>query len=289
MEHHANYLPWQRVCRLTGAELHIIELAEDGGLDWQNTEGLFDRRTRLIAITQVSNVLGVQNPVAELCSVARDRDIAVLVDGAQAVGHSPIDLQALGCDFFVCSAHKMYGPAGIGMLYGTAERLVEMQPLLVGGGMVDQVGEGVEASDWIDAPGCFEAGSPDLPGAVGFAAAAGYLASLDLQAAHRRELALARSAAEQLARRKGIWLPVAPERLDAPLFSFTLDVVHPHDIAQVAGEAGVAIRAGHHCAQPLLRRLGVAATARASFGLYNDQPDVDALCDAVDRAISLFS
>lgn len=289
MEHHANYLPWQRVCRVTGAELCIIELTEDGGLDWQNAEGLFDRRTRLIALTQVSNVLGIENPLEAICTTARERRIAVLVDGAQSVGHLPIDLQSLGCDFFACSAHKMYGPAGIGLLYGQSERLAEMQPLLVGGGMVDRVGEGVEASEWIEAPGCFEAGSPNLPGAVGFAVAADYLRSVDLWQAHQRELGLARAAARALAGIKGVRLTLTDDRIDAPLFSFTIDGIHPHDIAQVAGEAGVAIRAGHHCAQPLMRHLGVDATARVSFGLYNDEADVDALCQAVERAAALFS
>ena len=289
MEHHANYLPWQRVCRQTGAELCIIELTEDGRLDWRNAKGLFDRGTRLIALTHVSNVLGIENPVDVICRAARERGIAVLIDGAQSVGHLPIDLKAAGCDFFACSAHKMYGPAGIGLLYGRSERLAEMQPLLVGGGMVDRVGEGVEASDWIEAPGCFEAGSPNLPGAVGFAAAADYLRSVDLRQAHGREVALARAAAAALARIKGVRLTVTQDRIDSPLFSFTIDGVHPHDIAQLAGEAGVAIRAGHHCAQPLMRHLGVDATARVSFGLYNDEADIDALCQAVEQATSLFS
>lgn len=289
MEHHANYLPWQRVCQATGAELGIIELGADRQLDWTATPGLFDPTTRLIAVTQVSNVLGVVNPVAELCATARANGIPVLVDGAQAVGHTAVDVQALDCDFYAFSAHKMYGPAGIGLLYGRQERLVEMQPLLVGGGMVDVVGEGSAESLWAEAPACFEAGSPNLPGAVGFAAAADYMQALGAERVAQHVAALTRSAIDALRDVDGLRLLVPADAITAPVVSFTLKGLHPHDVAQIAGESQVAIRAGHHCAQPLLRSLGLAATARASFAVYNDDSDVDALVEAIGRARALFA
>ena len=289
MEHHANYLPWQRVCRERGAELRIIELNDDGSLDLAGAPELFDARTKVIALCQVSNVLGVENPLRELCGTARDHGIPVLVDAAQSVSHLPLDVVELGCDFLACSAHKMYGPAGIGLLYGRAERLAQMTPLLVGGGMVDEVGEGTADSSWSEAPACFEAGSPNLADAVGFAAAADYLDGLGRARVQAHLATLTAIAAEALVELPGLRLLPGEGTPQSALLSFTLDGVHPHDLAQVAGEQGVAIRAGHHCAQPLLRSLGLAATARASFGVYNDMDDVDALVRAVDSARRMFA
>ena len=289
MEHHANYLPWQRICRDRGAELRIIELHEDGSLDLAGAPELFSPRTRLIALCQVSNVLGVENPLRELCVTARAHDIPVLVDAAQGVSHLPLDVSELGCDFLACSAHKMYGPSGIGLLYGRAERLEEMAPLLLGGGMVDQVGEGVADSSWSAVPARFEAGSPNLGGAVAFAAAADYLQDLDRHRVQAHLTMLTMAAAGALAELPGLRLLPPAETPRSAILSFTLDAVHPHDLAQVAGEQGVAIRAGHHCAQPLMRSLGLVATARASFGVYNGMDDVEALVRAVDSARRLFS
>jgi cysteine desulfurase/selenocysteine lyase len=288
MEHHANYLPWQRICRERGAELRIIELSADGTLDLAGTPELFAPQTRLIALCQISNVLGVENPVRELCAAARAHDIPVLVDAAQSVAHLPLDVLDLGCDFLACSAHKMYGPAGIGLLYGRAARLAEMEPLLLGGGMVDQVGEGSAASSWSEVPARFEAGSPNLPGALGFAAAADFLDGLGRERVHAHLAQLTGAAADALVDVPGLRLLAPAGNAPTAILSFTLDGVHPHDLAQVAGEQGVAIRAGHHCAQPLLRHLGLSATARASFGVYNDLADVAALVRAVDRAHRLF-
>ena len=288
MEHHANYLPWQRICRDRGAELRIIELHEDGSLDLAGAPELFSPRTRLIALCQVSNVLGVENPLRELCVTARAHDIPVLVDAAQGVSHLPLDVSELGCDFLTCSAHKMYGPSGIGLLYGRAERLEEMAPLLLGGGMVDQVGEGVADSSWSAVPARFEAGSPNLGGAVAFAAAADYLQGLDRYRVQAHLAMLTATAVEALADVPGLRLLPPAETCRSAILSFNLDAVHPHDLAQVVGEQGVAIRAGHHCAQPLMRSLGLVATARASFGVYNDRDDVEALVRAVDSARRLF-
>jgi len=289
MEHHANYLPWQRICRERGAELRIIELGEDGGLDLAGAPELFAPGTRMIALSQVSNVLGVETPLRELCASARALDIPVLVDAAQGVSHLAVNVAELGCDFLACSAHKMYGPAGIGFLYGRAERLAEMAPSLVGGGMVDEVGEGTAENSWSQVPARFEAGSPNLPGALGFAAAADYLEHLGLARVQAHVASLTNLAAAALADLPGVrlWPQAGVQR--SGILSFTLDDVHPHDLAQVAGEQGVAIRAGHHCAQPLMRRLGLTATARASFGVYNDLDDVNALVRAVDSARRLLA
>ena len=289
MEHHANYLPWQRVCRDRGAELRIIELHEDGSLDLAGSPELFAPQTRLIALCQVSNVLGVENPLRELCATARAHDIPLVVDAAQGVSHLPLDVCELGCDFLACSAHKMYGPSGIGLLYGRAERLQEMAPLLLGGGMVDEVGEGTAESTWTRTPARFEAGSPNLAGAVAFAAAADYLQGLDRHRVQAHLTMLTTAAAEALAEVSGLRLLPPGETPRSAILSFTLDAVHPHDLAQVAGEQGVAIRAGHHCAQPLMRSLGLVATARASFGVYNGMHDVEALVRAVDSARRLLS
>ena len=289
MEHHANYLPWQRVCQQSGAELRIIELTDQGQLDLANTPDLFAPQTRLIAVTHVSNVLGLEVPLQPLCAQARAHDIPVLVDAAQSVSHLPLDVDEIGCDFLACSAHKMYGPTGIGLLYGRAPRLAEMQPLLLGGGMVDQVGEGMAESRWAEVPACFEAGSPNLPGAVGFAAAAEYLDGLGRERIRRRLDDLTQAAVDALAGIPGLRLLQPPGSSPSAILSFTMAGVHPHDLAQVAGEQGVAIRAGHHCAQPLLNRMGLAATARASLAVHNDVDDIEALVRALQLARHLFA
>ncbi len=286
MEHHANLLPWQRVCRERGAELRVIELREDGSLDWQAAEELFDRRTRLIALCQISNVLGSENPVQSLCARAAEAAIPVLVDAAQSVGHSRVDVTDLDCDFLAFSAHKMYGPTGIGALYAKAERCEEMEPLLVGGGMVDEVT--LETASWAACPQRFEAGTPNLAGAAGFAAAVEYLNQLGMEVIHAHLSALTERAIEALAQVPGLRL--IPERTveRAAIVSFVVDGVHPHDLAQIAGEQGVAVRAGHHCCQPLMQHLGVAATTRASVAVYNDEADIEALLRAIDQAQRLF-
>lgn len=288
MEHHANYLPWQRVCQQTGAELCVLELDAAGALDF-SAEAVFGPRTRLIALCHVSNVLGVENPVAEVCAKARAQGIPVLVDAAQSVAHVPLHVQQMDCDFLAFSGHKMYGPSGIGVLYARDERLQEMAPLLVGGSMVDHVGEGVSASSWAEVPARFEAGSPNLPGAVGLAAAVEYLQQLDRHAMHRHITDLGAATAEALQEVPGLRILPSADAPPSGIVSFTIDGLHPHDIAQIAAEHGVAIRAGHHCAQPLLRKLGIDATARASFGVYNDCADVNALASAVRAAQQLFT
>ena len=288
MEHHANFLPWQAVCRERGGKLCIIELNPDGTLDLESAAGLFGERTKFIALTYVSNVLGVINPIKEIVARAAEHDIPVLIDAAQSVGHMKVDVTALECDFIAFSAHKMFGPSGIGALYAKAQRLEEMEPLLLGGGMVDFVTE--KESHWLPYPAKFEAGSQNLADAIGFAAAVDYINSIDLETGHKHVMKLTRYAMDALSNITGVKIygpPTSDRR--AGTISFNLTDVHPHDVAQVAGERGVAIRAGHHCCQPLMQHLGVAAMVRASFAPYNNHADVDALVDAVLAAQAVFA
>ena len=287
MEHHSNFLPWQRVCALRGARLRVIPIDDTGRLDLDVAEGLFGERTRLIAITQLSNVLGTINPVEAIVRQAQSRSIPVLVDAAQSVGHMTVDVQQLGCDFLVASAHKLCGPTGIGFLYGRAAQLAQVEPLLLGGGMVDRVG----LSDYslADVPARFEAGSPNLAGAVGLAAAIDYLDDVGLDAieAYLSELTVyAHRALSDIAGLRLFGPDPGPGH--GGILTFDLAAIHPHDLAQVAADHQVAIRAGHHCCQPLMQRLGVSSTARASFHLYNTEVDIDRLVVALADAKRLF-
>lgn len=288
MEHHANYLPWQALCHESGAQLKIIELKKNGSLNLENCSGLYDSTTKLISITHVSNVLGVINPIKEICAKASEQGIAVMVDAAQSVGHLPVDVIELDCDFLSFSAHKMFGPTGIGALYGKAERLAEMEPLLLGGGMVDNVNDGV--SSWMPYPAKFEAGSQNLADALGFAAAVNWLEKTGMDIMHAHVTDLTQYALDSLSKLNNIDIygPANAEQR-AGIISFNLKNVHPHDVAQIAGERGVAIRAGHHCCQPLMHELAVAATARASFAPYNSLHDIDALLDAIHEAQQMFA
>ena len=288
MEHHSNFLPWQRVCQQNGAQLRVIPLDADSRLDLTKADGLFSDKTRLIAVTHISNVLGVKNPIGEIIKLAKARSIPVLVDAAQSAGHSVIDVQSLDCDFLVASAHKMCGPTGVGFLYAKPDRLSQTEPMLLGGGMVDEVGS--ETSSWADIPACFEAGSPNLSGVIGMAAAARYLSQIGVSQIEQRVNQLTQLAAAELSKIGGVNL-YGPESDDsrAGILSFNIDTIHPHDVAQIAAERNVAIRAGHHCCQPLMKRLGVSSTARASFHLYNNEDDVLALIEAVVEAKRFFT
>jgi cysteine desulfurase/selenocysteine lyase len=287
MEHHANFLPWQRICRKAGARLRIIELKPDATLDLVSASELYGPRTRLIALSHVSNVLGVVNPVKEVAARAAAEKIPVLIDGAQSVGHMPVDVAELGCDFLAFSAHKMCGPSGIGALYAKPERLEEMEPLLLGGGMVDYVGE--VDSAWAPYPSKFEAGSPNLAGAVGFSTAVEYLDRLGLEVIDQHVRELTRQALDALTKVPGIRI-YGPTETDhrSGIVAFNINGIHPHDLGQIAGEQGVAIRAGHHCCQPLMAKLGTPATARASFALYNGPDDIEALLAALAAARRTF-
>lgn len=280
LEHHSNFLPWQRVCQKLGTRLRIIPVDENGQLDLEKAESLFDARTGFIAITQASNVLGTINPIKEIVSRAKQLSIPVLVDAAQAVGHMAVDVQDLDCDFLVASAHKMCGPTGIGFLYGKPQRLAETEPLLLGGGMVDEVN--FDNSTWAEIPTRFEAGSPNLSGAVGFAAAADYLLDIGIQAIEQRVQNLTALAYRTLSEIEGLSLYGSTiDTNHGGILSFNIEGIHPHDVAQIAAEHGVAIRAGHHCCQPLMQHLGVSSTARASFSFYNNEQDIAALAQAM--------
>ena len=287
LEHHANYLTWQALCNETGAQLKIIELEQGGILDLENCSGLYDSNTKLISITQISNVLGTINPIKDICKKAAEQGIAVMVDAAQSVGHIPVDVTALDCDFLAFSAHKMFGPTGIGALYGKAERLAEMEPLLLGGGMVDSINN--NDCTWMPYPAKFEAGSQNLADALGFAAAVNWLDKIGMDAVHQHVTDLTQYALDSLSKLNDIEIYGPSDALlCGGIVSFNLNDVHPHDVGQIAGERGVAIRAGHHCCQPLMQHLGVAATARASFSPYNSHDDIDALVDAITAAQKMF-
>ncbi len=283
MEHHANYLPWQALCREAGAQLNIIELNQDGTLDLENCAELYSTNTKMIAITQLSNVLGVINPVKEICARAKEQGIAVLIDAAQSVGHVAVDVNELDCDFLAFSAHKMFGPTGIGALYAKSERLHEMEPLILGGGMVDHVNQC--DSIWMPYPSKFEAGSQNLADALGFAAAVNWINSIGMASMHTYVTEITQYALDCLSKLNSVEI-YGPKSADqrGGIISFNLKDVHPHDVGQIAGEQGVAIRAGHHCCQPLMQQLDVAATARASFAPYNNRDDVDALMESIHIA-----
>ncbi len=285
-EHHSNWVPWQQVTHRMGAALKVIPLKADGRLDLETfRKGLEAHRTKWVAVTWVSNVLGVENEIRAVCEAAHAAEARVLVDGAQGVAHLPVDVQAMGCDFLAFSGHKMYGPMGIGALWGRRELLEQMEPMIYGGEMISRVEDG--DSTWTDVPWRFEGGTPHAAGAVGLAAAVDWLRELPA-VAHEHEAALARQAAEELAALPGVkvWGP-AEGRLS--LVSFSVEGVHPHDVAQVLDNRGVEIRAGHLCAQPLLRRLGVESVARASFFPGNTADEVRRLVEGVRAAQELFT
>ena len=280
MEHHSNLLPWQMVCRQTGAALRFMECEPDGSLDVNKVEGLIGERTRLVAITQLSNVLGRQYPVREIAELAHRRGAVVVVDGAQSAPHIPVDVQALGADFFAFSAHKVYGPMGIGVLYGRRELLDAMPPFLSGGEMIESVTR--EGAVFAALPHKFEAGTVNAAGAVGLHAALDYIRRVGFETIERRELALTIKTLDALKRIPHVHVlgPDKPEEHHG-ILSFTVDGVHPHDISEILASDGVNIRAGHHCAQPLLQQLGVSATARASFAFYNTEADAERFVAAV--------
>jgi len=287
MEHHANIVPWQALCAEKDARLRIVPITERGQLRLDEYERLLGPRTRLVAITHVSNVLGTVNHVAELVRLAHERGIAVLVDGSQAVAHMPVDVQAIGCDFYVFSGHKVFGPTGVGVLYGRASLLDAMPPYQVGGDMIRAVS--FERTVYKEVPYKFEAGTPNIAGVMGLAAAIDYLTGIGLNrvAAHGQELLTYGTAA--LSSIAGLRL-TATASARAPILSFVLDGVHPHDVATIVDHDGVAIRAGHHCCQPLMTRLGLpGGTVRASFALYNTREEIDALVTCLRTAQAVFA
>ena len=289
LEHHSNYLPWQRLCWHQQAHLKLIELNADGSLDLDGAEDLLSPRTKLIALSHASNVTGLLLPVQQICARARAANIPTVVDSAQAVHHQTLDVQALGCDFLTFSGHKIFGPNGIGVLYVSPEYLGQMQPLMLGGGMVDSVGADFANTQFVDPPASLEAGSQNLSGAHGLAAAIDFLETTRALNAPDYLTSLVSAAKQQLRAIPGVELLPCPADQAGSLFSFNLSGVHPHDVAQVAAESNLALRAGHHCAQPLMQSLGIAASVRASFSFYNDADDIEALVSAVHRAREEFA
>ncbi|HMN81670.1 MAG TPA: cysteine desulfurase [Burkholderiaceae bacterium] len=285
MEHHSNIVPWQLVCAQTGAVLRYVPITERGELEPGAFDALLGPRTRLAAITQVSNALGTVNPVAEMIRSAHAKGVPVLVDGAQAVAHQRVDVQALDADFYAFSGHKLYGPTGIGALHGRRELLAAMPPWQGGGDMIRTVS--FEASTWAEPPARFEAGTPNIAGAVALAAAIDYVDGIGLEriAAHEHRLLV--QATDALQRLPGVRL-YGTAAHKSGIVSFTVQGIHPHDLGTILDADGVAIRAGHHCAMPVMARFGIPGTARASFALYNDDDDVAALVAGIRKAQRLF-
>jgi cysteine desulfurase/selenocysteine lyase len=286
MEHHSNIVPWQLVASQTGAVVRAVPVTDTGELD----VGVFDRlltdRTRILALGHVSNALGTINPVRWMVSRARERDVVTVVDGAQSVPHLPIDVRSLGCDFFAFSGHKVLGPTGVGVLYGRADRLEAMAPWQGGGDMIETVT--LERSTFAAPPARFEAGTPMIAEVIGLGAALEYLEEVGHAAIGAWEEELLGYATERMRELSGVRL-IGTAREKAAVLSFVVEGVHPHDVGAVLDDDGVAIRAGHHCAQPLMRRFGLPATARASFAFYNTRDEVDALVRGVARVRSVFA
>lgn len=285
MEHHSNIVPWQLLCERSGAVLRVAPFDARGELREDEFARLLGPATRIVAITQLSNALGTINPVKQLIAQAHAAGAVVLVDGAQAVAHLPVDVQALDCDFYVFSGHKLYGPTGIGVLYGKAALLEAMPPWQGGGDMIREVT--FARTSYNDLPYKFEAGTPNIAGAIGLGAALDYLQSLDISAIAAHEQALLAYATGQVASIAGLQL-VGTARHKASVLSFTLAGVHPHDVGTVLDSEGVAVRTGHHCAMPVMAHFGLPATVRASFALYNTFDEVDALLRAIRRAQEVF-
>jgi cysteine desulfurase/selenocysteine lyase len=287
LEHHSNFVPWQYVARRTGAGFRMIPLTDGGELDLDALDGIASEgEIKVVATNLVSNALGTVNPVERLVGWAHDQGAIMVVDAAQAAPHRTIDVQALGCDFLAFSAHKMCGPSGVGALWGRRELLEEMEPFNLGGHMIKKVQ--FEETTWGDLPHKFEAGTSPIAEAVGFGAAIDYLNEVGLDAIEQHEHELVTYALERLADVPGILLYGPPPDRRSGIVSFNMDGVHPHDVAQVLDWEGVAIRAGHHCCQPLMQRLGVAATNRASFYLYTVPEEIDRLADGLHRVRKVF-
>jgi cysteine desulfurase/selenocysteine lyase len=283
MEHHANFVPWQQVARRSGAVCRFLPLTPDGQLDLSRLDEFLTRRTRLVAVTAMSNVLGTINPVAELARQAHARGAVVLVDAAQSIPHGRTDVAAMGADFVALSAHKLYGPSGVGVLYGRRELLEEMEPYVFGGHMISEVT--CEQSTWAPLPAKLEAGTPPIAQAIALGTAIDYLAQFDWEAIHHHEAQLVDRAFERLQAIPGLRIHGPAPRQRGSIVSFTIQGAHPEDLAQLLDRRGICVRHGHHCTMPLHDWLGVPATVRASFGLYNTLDEVDYLAESLHFAL----
>jgi cysteine desulfurase/selenocysteine lyase len=286
MEHHSNIVPWQIVCEEKGASLRVAPIDDRGELMLDELERLLGPRTKLLAITHMSNALGTVNPIERIVAMAHAAGVPVLVDGSQAAYHMPVDVQALGCDFYAATGHKLYGPTGIGILYGREAHLEWMPPYMGGGDMIASVT--FAKSSWNVLPYKFEAGTPDIAGAIGLGAAIDYVSGIGLDRIAAHEQDLLAYGTEALASFAGIRM-IGTAARKASILSFVMDDVHPHDIGTIVDREGVAIRTGHHCAQPVMERFSVPATARASFAMYNTREEIDALVRALVRVREVFA
>jgi cysteine desulfurase/selenocysteine lyase len=287
MEHHANIVPWQLICKFTGARLRYLPMADDFTVDTGDIESIIDATTKIVAVSAMSNVLGTIGPVAEVVTAARAVGAIVIADGAQSVPHLPTDVQELGVDFLAFGAHKMLGPTGVGALWGRPERLEEMEPAEGGGEMIRDVK--LYESRWASVPHKFEAGTPPIAEVIGFGAAIDYLSAFGMEAVRTHEIELTRYALDRLAEFPQLKV-YGPDdtALRGGAVSFTLADVHPHDMATILDEQGIAVRAGHHCAKPLMETIGVPATARASFYVYNTTAEVDSLVEGLRQCMEVF-
>ncbi len=285
MEHHANIVPWQMLCQETGARLRVVPLLEDGSLEPGAFEALLNEHTKLAALCHVSNALGTVNPMREMITSAHAQGVPVLVDGAQAAPHMAVDVQDLDADFYAISAHKVFGPSGIGVLYGKLPLLEAMPPYQGGGSMIHTVS--FEKTTYAEVPARFEAGTPDIAGVIGFGVALDYLAQVGMPAIEAWEKELLDYATERLSEIPQVRL-IGTAANKASVLSFIIDGAHPHDIGSILDQEGIAIRAGHHCAQPVMERFGIPATARASLAFYNTKEDIDVLVRGIHRVLEFF-
>ncbi len=287
MEHHSDIVPWQLLAETTGAVLRVLPIDGEGGLRWDEVESLVGEKTKLVAVTQMSNVLGTINPIAQIVKLAHSHGARVLVDAAQSIPHMPVDVQELEADFVAFSAHKMLGPTGVGVLYAPQALLEEMDPFLAGGEMIRRVS--FEDSTWNDVPWKFEAGTPNIADVCAFSASLDYLADLGMENVRAHEIEMVAAAMRRLSEIECVTIygPKNPEDRGG-VVAFNVDDIHPHDLGTVLDQHGVAIRAGHHCAQPLMGELDVVATARASFYIYNFEEELDALVEGIDAAARMF-
>ena len=286
MEHHANIVPWQMLCEEKGARLRVIPMNDAGELLLDEYDALLNERTKIVAVTHISNALGTINPIKEMIATAHKHGVPVLVDGAQGVVHLPVDVQDLDCDFYVFSGHKMFAPTGSGIVYGKAEWLEQMNPFQGGGDMIRTVT--FEKTTYAGLPNKFEAGTPAIASQIGLGAAIDYLTGIGRERSVAYEQELLRYATERISSIEGVRI-IGTAREKASVLSFIIDEVHPHDIGTILDQEGIAVRAGHHCAQPVMQRFKVPATARASFAFYNTKEEVDTLARAIEKVIEVFS
>jgi len=286
MEHHANIVPWQMLCEEKGARLRVIPMNDAGELLLDEYDALLNERTKFVAVTHVSNALGTINPIKEITERAHKYGVPVLIDGAQSAPHMPIDVQDLDCDFFAFSGHKVYAPTGSGIVYGKVELLDRMNPFQGGGDMIKSVT--FEKTTYADLPNKFEAGTPAIASQIGLGAAIDYLNTIGREQAAAHEHELLRYATERITAIEGVRI-IGTAREKASVLSFVIDEIHPHDIGTILDQEGIAVRAGHHCAQPVMQRFNIPATARASFAFYNTKEEVDVLARTIEKVIEIFS